>query len=587
MSTENRGMTSTCILVLGMHRSGTSALTRCLNLLGMDLGSSLIAPEAMNSKGFWEHADAVRINNELFQSFGMYWRSLGPLPDGWLTSAAATRAKEEIAQLIKRDFSDVPLWGIKDPRICRLAPLWLEVLRDLGIATTAVITLRSPLEVAASLAKAHADLSDIQLSVFSWMQHVAESEIATRGLVRAMIEYDDLMSDPETVLSDIGESLNVQWPMSIDNRRQAIRGFLDLGLRTHRKPRDDDSTPLLVRRMIDACGAITRDKGRGDWSQLSAVADEVKETTRLIGTMEAMYRHIAGQSVARATLYFADDEDSLSEHSTIYRDVPYGRSQLEFWLPHGGSKRFRFRLDPIDRHGCCLLRSIVLINGNGQVVWDMASSMDDVKFEGMKYVPSFASEGERLSITDSDPRIWLNWPESMSLEGLRLKVDIERMSDAALCMEVEAADAFRVARFNSVTGHESPSHQWAPSPDGQPARELEFAQRNDTPSLETGVAQERVLDNLESQKFELGFLKGRVQTLADQVRGGWFRHEQDRAAYQSMRDELMSKYQHAEDELASARASLEQLSKLQAEQAAELARIRRHWSLHIFPAGKE
>ena len=58
VNTETRKV----ILVLGMHRSGTSAVTRCLNLLGAEIGSKLLPPAEDNRSGFWEHADVVSIH---------------------------------------------------------------------------------------------------------------------------------------------------------------------------------------------------------------------------------------------------------------------------------------------------------------------------------------------------------------------------------------------------------------------------------------------------------------------------------------------------------------------------------------------
>src|SRR6185312_12242151 len=77
------------ILVLGMHRSGTSAVTRVLNLLGADLGSRLVAPAADNPAGFWEHADAVKINDDLLQALGRTWYDMRDMPANWLESDAA------------------------------------------------------------------------------------------------------------------------------------------------------------------------------------------------------------------------------------------------------------------------------------------------------------------------------------------------------------------------------------------------------------------------------------------------------------------------------------------------------------------
>jgi hypothetical protein len=410
----------------------------------MDLGSNLIAPEAMNSKGFWEHADAVRINSELFHSFGMYWRSLSPLPKDWLSSDAAAKARKEIKQLVKRDFSGVPLWGIKDPRMCRMAPLWIEVLHSLDIATKAVITLRSPLEVAASLEKAHAQLADAQLNIFSWVQHVVESEVATRGLVRTLIEYDDLMSDPDSVLGNIGDSLGVAWPMFISDRHHAIHAFLDTGLRTHHKAEKAESMPVVARRVVDACKAVARSKEPNNWTVLSNVSDEVMETTSLLGILEGAHLQRRNQTVARAVFYSAKGDAPFHEADALFSDVPYGRSQLEFALPRGNTESLRFRFDPVDRPSCCLLRSFVVLDGRGQVMWDyFKSSPENVELAGIQRVPSFTEEGVQLLITNQDPQILFRLPNSLSLDGARLQVDIERLPNAELSSQLVAANTLR------------------------------------------------------------------------------------------------------------------------------------------------
>ena len=55
------------IIVLGMHRSGTSALMRVVNLLGVNIGNNLIAPASDNELGFWEHLDVYHANEKLLQ----------------------------------------------------------------------------------------------------------------------------------------------------------------------------------------------------------------------------------------------------------------------------------------------------------------------------------------------------------------------------------------------------------------------------------------------------------------------------------------------------------------------------------------
>jgi hypothetical protein len=52
------------IVVLGMHRSGTSALTRGLSTLGVGLGDTLHPAGSDNPTGFWEDRDIIAFNNK-------------------------------------------------------------------------------------------------------------------------------------------------------------------------------------------------------------------------------------------------------------------------------------------------------------------------------------------------------------------------------------------------------------------------------------------------------------------------------------------------------------------------------------------
>ncbi|HID44873.1 MAG TPA: hypothetical protein EYP34_03850, partial [Chromatiaceae bacterium] len=74
----------TLILVLGMHRSGTSVLTRVLNLLGADVGENLLqAQPDINARGFWEHEDLIAINEALLSVLERNWYDFRPLPERW------------------------------------------------------------------------------------------------------------------------------------------------------------------------------------------------------------------------------------------------------------------------------------------------------------------------------------------------------------------------------------------------------------------------------------------------------------------------------------------------------------------------
>ena len=62
------------ILVAGMHRSGTSLLTRVLDISGCDLPATLVEAHPTNDLGHWEPRKIVFLNDEILASAGSSWR---------------------------------------------------------------------------------------------------------------------------------------------------------------------------------------------------------------------------------------------------------------------------------------------------------------------------------------------------------------------------------------------------------------------------------------------------------------------------------------------------------------------------------
>jgi len=111
----NREHSPTAILVLGMHRSGTSALTRVLNLRGADLGRDLLAPKDDNELGFWENQTILDLHEKLLAQLGATWHDT-VLPEEWLDSEPAHRFKQELADTLGQQFGNSRLQLVKDPR---------------------------------------------------------------------------------------------------------------------------------------------------------------------------------------------------------------------------------------------------------------------------------------------------------------------------------------------------------------------------------------------------------------------------------------------------------------------------------------
>lgn len=230
------------VLILGMHRSGTSAVTRLLNLSGVYLGSNLMPAGDDNPLGFWEHAEAVDINEKLMSDLGMSWDDVRPMPEGWLDSLPAKQAAEKIAALVRREFSGQMLWGLKDPRLCRLAPLWIRELQHLGIEPRVLLVNRDPVEIAQSLYKRNQ--MPTAVGELLWMLHMREAEMASRSLPRSFVEYQRVLQAWQVELERIGSDLQLRLVPNAGEHEE-IEGFLRPQLRHHHAG-EDAGMPLLA-----------------------------------------------------------------------------------------------------------------------------------------------------------------------------------------------------------------------------------------------------------------------------------------------------------------------------------------------------
>jgi hypothetical protein len=147
ISSEFRALSRRCIIVAGMHRAGTSAVTRVVNLLGADIASTLLpATPGDNNSGYWESAAVVEIHDQLLRTLGSAFDDPFPLPERWLDSSFARDAQHRLADEIRKYFDGSRVFVVKDPRIARLLPLWLDLLDKLAIEPVVVIPVRNPLE---------------------------------------------------------------------------------------------------------------------------------------------------------------------------------------------------------------------------------------------------------------------------------------------------------------------------------------------------------------------------------------------------------------------------------------------------------
>lgn len=218
-----------------MHRSGTSALTRQIMDSGFELISEPLPPHAIdNPDGYWESRKTVRLNQAFLQDINSDWRDPEPLPHNFHKSKIARSYQREISRLIKHGLSRYPQIVLKDPRLCRLLPLWLPSLQKNFHHIAVILIVRNAQDVYQSLAKraltqdlaGNAILDENQSNAL-WLRYNLEADLNSHSVTRKIIAYENLRTNPEQVNAEIHEFLQVGLPgASLKKPKSAIRPFI-------------------------------------------------------------------------------------------------------------------------------------------------------------------------------------------------------------------------------------------------------------------------------------------------------------------------------------------------------------------------
>ena len=213
-----------------MHRSGTSALARGLQMLGVYLGNDFISPKPDNPTGYWEDRNIYEINERLLAIFGLKWEEVALIDDARWDAPEVEGLRTEAVAYLKSQFVSHPLWGFKDPRTIRLLPFWRSVLRSLEVDECYLLVIRNPRSVADSLIRRHG--MDAVTAHLLWLVYVVPnlSVIANRPFMVA--DYDLVMADPRQELERIANGLKI--PLTDTSKAgidQFASDFLDPNLR--------------------------------------------------------------------------------------------------------------------------------------------------------------------------------------------------------------------------------------------------------------------------------------------------------------------------------------------------------------------
>lgn len=222
------------LFVLGMSRSGTSALTRVLSLCGGGLPAGMVGSDSGNQRGYWEPRASLQLNYEIMRRHGSSWLdpTLRLLEEGEVDAEDKAAFIAKITAYLTK-LPAAPFVVIKDLQITTLSSMWFEAARLAGFDPATVIAVRHPAEVVASLSvlKGASKGASPELASALWLKANLLAERHTRDVPRAFVEYGNLLSNWRAEIKRISTVL----PIDLNNQDEdAIDAFLTTDLHRQR-----------------------------------------------------------------------------------------------------------------------------------------------------------------------------------------------------------------------------------------------------------------------------------------------------------------------------------------------------------------
>ena len=414
------------LLVLGMHRSGTSALAGLLCQLGFQPPQNLDPGDANNPTGYWEPQKIRAFHNRLLEGAQSSWEDplLPVLPWQPLNLELAL---EDLEQALVADFPTfdphAAVQLIKDPRQCRLLPLWSALFEKRPFQVSVVLVVRQPEEVAASLLSR--DQLPLDRALLLWLSHMLEAERATRQLPRLVLSYAQLLEDPTEVVQRCQQlaGLPIAAP-SFELLGQWIRPDLN---HFRRRPEDlepNGETKTLLHWANRVYGAL-----------LDPAAEQQQELLdRAQGVLQEKLHALLEQGSRRLTLQlFWEPEEgggfSEAASQRRYVIVGRGRAKVVFKLPVGSERPRLLRVNLAQEPVMVNLLAIRFRSAAGTLLWQWATGQatpdQEPALPGRGLNPStLVLEGGVVLAATADPGIVLDVPDKV-LQQLEAHSELE------------------------------------------------------------------------------------------------------------------------------------------------------------------
>lgn len=413
------------LLVLGMHRSGTSALAGLLCQQGFQAPHNLDAGDAHNPTGYWEPRQIRAFHNSLLEGAQSSWEDplLPVLP--WQPQNQEA-ALAQLEQALRADFPTTDPQAvalIKDPRQCRLLPLWTALFEQRPFQVAVVLAVRQPEAVAVSLVSR--DQLPLDRALLLWLSHTLEAERATRQLPRLVLSYKQLLQDPAAAVQRCQQlaGLPITTP-SADLLGKWIRPSLNrhTGGAEGLEPKGETQTLLQWANTVYA--ALVEPAAEQQRQLLDRAQAVVQQK------LEALLEQ--GSRRVQLQLFWEPEAGGgFSEAASQRRSVmaERGRARVVFQLPAGAECPRQLRLDLAEQPARVTVQAMRLRSPSGTLLWQWPTTTNTPDQEaalpvrGMNPNTLVLPGGVVLAAT-ADPGVVLDVPDA-ALQQLEAKAELE------------------------------------------------------------------------------------------------------------------------------------------------------------------
>jgi len=187
-----------CIIVLGMHRSGTSIVAGMMSKLGVDMGRDKLSANWGNPTGHYEDKEFLQMNKRILDIAGGGWANPPEIED---ILSAGKQLNDEVSSLITRKHPTY--WGWKDPRTSLTLPVYLPFLSEYHI----VICTRKNDQIAKSLER-RSGIETVRAKALSkYYYRMIDRFVDTESA--CYVEFDKSTKYPKRVARSVAQHIGI------------------------------------------------------------------------------------------------------------------------------------------------------------------------------------------------------------------------------------------------------------------------------------------------------------------------------------------------------------------------------------------